>query len=247
MLKIYVGCCGFAKGMKKYFQEFSIVEIQSTFYRLPQLKTVERWRKNAPENFVFTIKAFQALSHPTTSPTWRRSGFKESELNELKNKVGYLRPTKYVFNFWNKTLEICKILNSPICLIQLPKSFRDISENLKNAEKFFSKIKRNRVKIAVELRGWGEKNIKALCKKFELIDCCDPFARLPVYLTKKKIAYLRLHGSPPGKQMYNYKYTKKDLEKLKILIEKIKAKEIYILFNNIAMYDSAKQFLKLLG
>jgi len=247
-MKIHVGCCGWAISMKKYFEEFSLIELQSTFYKLPQLKTAQKWREEAPENFIFTVKAHQAITHPISSPTWRRSGLKEEEIKKLKDKVGSLKPTKEVFEFFNKTLEICKILNSPICLIQLPASFKENEENLENAEKFFAKIKRNGISIALELRGWSKEGFERICKKFDLISCVDPFASEPIHFSSKKIAYFRLHGSyERGKINYKYKYTKNDLLELKEKIKSLpKLNEIFVLFNNVWMYDSAKEFTKLI-
>jgi uncharacterized protein YecE (DUF72 family) len=245
-MQVYVGCCGFPLGMKKYFQEFSLVELQSTFYKLPQLKTAQKWREEAPQNFIFTVKAFQGITHPPSSPTWKRSGFKKEEIDKFKNKVGFLKPTKEVFDFWEQTLKICKILKSPVCLIQLPASFKESEENEENMEKFFSKIKRD-VEIALELRGWSEEKFERICKKFDLISCVDPFASEPVYFSKKKIAYFRLHGSPPGKEMYKYKYSEKDLEELRRKIESLKVKKAFVLFNNIFMKEDAKKFSQLLG
>jgi uncharacterized protein YecE (DUF72 family) len=244
-MKIHVGCCGWAVSMKKYFENFSTIEIQSTFYKLPQIKTVEKWKEQAPKDFIFCVKAFQGITHPITSPTWRRSGLKEEELKKLKDKVGFLKPTKEVLNFWNETLKICKVLSSPICLIQLPSSFEENEENIKNAEKFFSKIKRNEVKIALELRGWSEEGFSKLCKKFDLIEVTDPFVKLPTYL--KDLAYFRLHGSyEKGRINYNYKYSKAELEKLKNIISNLKVKEAFVLFNNVFMKDSATEFIQLL-
>lgn len=246
-MKVYVGCCGFPSGMKKYFQEFSLVELQSTFYKLPQLKTVQKWHAEAPKNFIFTVKAFQGVSHPTSSPTWKKSGLKEEEINKLKDKVGFLRPTKEVFEFWDKSLEICKVLESPVCLVQLPASFKENEENMKNAEKFFSKIERNNASIALELRGWSKEGFEKICKKFDLISCVDPFASEPVYFSRKKIAYFRLHGGyKKGRINYKYKYTKKDLESLKERIKRIDAKEVFCLFNNLWMREDALKFKSLL-
>jgi len=246
-MKIHVGCCGWATSMKKYFEEFSLIEIQSTFYKLPQLKTVERWRKEAQKDFIFTVKAHQAITHPISSPTWRRSGLKEEEIKKLKDKVGFLKPTKEVFEFFNKTLEICKILNSPVCLIQLPASFKEDEENLENAEKFFSKIERNGISIALELRGWSKESFEKICKKFDLISCVDPFVSEPIYFSSRNIAYFRLHGSyEKGRINYNYKYSKNELKKLKDLILKLKVKESFVLFNNLNMRNDAIAFKKIL-
>jgi uncharacterized protein YecE (DUF72 family) len=49
--------------MKRYFESYSLVELNSTFYEYPRLETVEGWREKAPENFEFTVKAHQDISH----------------------------------------------------------------------------------------------------------------------------------------------------------------------------------------
>ena len=41
MMKLKVGCCGFPGGMKSYFEEFKLVEVQTTFYNLPKVETVQ--------------------------------------------------------------------------------------------------------------------------------------------------------------------------------------------------------------
>lgn len=246
-MEILIGCCGFPVSMKKYFQEFSLVELQQTFYKIPEIKTLERWRIQAPKDFVFTIKSFQGITHPTSSPTWKRSGMKEDELKKLKDKVGFLKPTKEIFDFWSKTLEICKILNSPVCLVQLPASFEENRENLENAEKFFSKIERDNISIALELRGWSEAGFEKICKKFDLISCVDPLVSKPLYFSKKKIAYFRLHGKhEKNKINYKHKYTQEELEKLKEIIESLKVNKAFILFNNTWMYEDSVEFKKLM-
>ncbi|MEO2151821.1 MAG: DUF72 domain-containing protein, partial [Thermococcus sp.] len=39
---IGVGTCGFCEGRAKYFRDFDAVEVQQTFYRILQEKTLER-------------------------------------------------------------------------------------------------------------------------------------------------------------------------------------------------------------
>ena len=72
--EIKTGCCGFAGAQGDYFDRFRLIEIQDTFYQLPQLKTAERWRRTAPEGFEFLIKAWQLITHLPASPTYRRVG-----------------------------------------------------------------------------------------------------------------------------------------------------------------------------
>ena len=60
--------------MKKYFEDFSLVEIQKTFYTFPKISTVKKWREKAPKDCEFTIKASQLITHDPSSPTYRTAG-----------------------------------------------------------------------------------------------------------------------------------------------------------------------------
>ena len=46
-----------------YATQFSTVEINATFYRLPTLKMVHGWRKKAPPGFVFAVKGSRYITH----------------------------------------------------------------------------------------------------------------------------------------------------------------------------------------
>ena len=238
-MQIFIGCCGFSINMKKYFQEFSTVEVQQTFYKIPRESTLLKWRKQAGESFIFNVKCFQGVTHPLSSPTWKRFGKKP------KGNYGLLQPSKEVFESWEATLKAASILKAKIILIQLPASFKETQQAFENAEKFFAEIDRKEFSIAIELRGWSGEGIKKFCKKFELIECCDLSIREPSYLTKNKILYSRLHGAyKNGKIIYSYSYSENELKNFEQKIRKIKPKEAWIYFNNSDMYKNAKQFQK---
>jgi uncharacterized protein YecE (DUF72 family) len=46
-----------------YAERFSTVEINNTFYKLPERKTLERWAEQVPAGFVFVLKASQRITH----------------------------------------------------------------------------------------------------------------------------------------------------------------------------------------
>jgi uncharacterized protein YecE (DUF72 family) len=46
-----------------YAQHFSSVEINSSYYKLPERKTFENWRLRTPEAFLFAVKASRYLTH----------------------------------------------------------------------------------------------------------------------------------------------------------------------------------------
>ncbi|MCS7146278.1 MAG: DUF72 domain-containing protein [Aigarchaeota archaeon] len=225
--------------MRSYMSDFKLVELQTTFYRVVKLETARKWRGLAPEDFVFTVKAFQGITHTMSSPTWRRSNIKPT-----KNHGG-LKPTKEVLESWEITKAICEELRSPFCLLQTPASFKDTPENLRNSEAFFSKIDRGSFEIGLEARGWSPSSILKLCEKNRLVHVTDPFLQDPVTLSRHETVYLRLHGCPPGKTMYNYSYTDDDLKALCRKVSEYRAERVYILFNNVSMERDAMRFVKL--
>lgn len=242
MAEVLVGCCGYPCSRPRYYEKFRTVEIQSTFYRLPRPETASRWREEAPEGFVFSFKAFQGITHPTTSPTWRRSGLKPEELEG--REYGWLRPTQDNFEAWERTAEIGRLLGARVCVVQCPPNFRCTEENVRNMRRFFRKVKRE-FSIAWEPRGdWDPELVLRLCKELKLTHCVDPLRQDPLHL--ERVAYFRLHGF--GKpSMYRYRYSDRELEELKRKAEGLEVGEAYFMFNNVYMLEDALRFLKLLG
>ena len=245
---VKVGCCGFPGGMNKYFEQFKVVEVQRTFYKPPKDTTVEKWREKAPNDFEFTIKAWQVITHPSSSPTYRKAGLSLSA-NEAE-LVGFFKPSDVVFNAWQVIYRICKILESRICIFQTPTSFKPTDENIQNMKEFFKKIERGNLVLGWEPRGpsWSNDIVKELCKSLNLIHVVDPFNMPPSIYTN--VLYFRLHGAPPGKKLYSYKYTESDFVRLHQMLHEIRdnhnVKEIYIMFNNIYMRDDALAFIEYL-
>jgi len=46
-----------------YAREFLTCELKFTYYRLPDAKTLARMAGKTPPGFLFTLKAFQGLTH----------------------------------------------------------------------------------------------------------------------------------------------------------------------------------------
>jgi uncharacterized protein YecE (DUF72 family) len=47
-----------------YAEHFDTVEVNSTFYRVPTIKTSEEWARRTPKDFEFSLKLFQKFTHP---------------------------------------------------------------------------------------------------------------------------------------------------------------------------------------
>lgn len=47
-----------------YAEHFDSVEVNSTFYRMPEAPLATRWLTRTPDGFVFAVKLFQKFTHP---------------------------------------------------------------------------------------------------------------------------------------------------------------------------------------
>jgi len=248
---VRVGCCGFAVrgGMRAYFSQFKLVEVQRTFYKLPRLQTVQRWRSQAPDDFEFTVKAWQAITHPPSSPTWRKAGLRVPE--ERWDRYGFLRPTEENFEAWEQIARVCEALKARVCVVQCPPSFRFTPENVENVRAFFSSVDRHGLLVAWEPRAdWRQHMdvVEALCEELDLIYVTDVLRHGPG--PTGPVFYTRLHGLAPREFDYRYKYTDEDLARLADIIVALEdrgVQEAYVLFNNVHMADDAQRFVRLLG
>jgi len=231
---VKVGCCGFPVSQEEYFKKFSIVEIQQTFYQIPEEKTALKWRERAFSNFEFTLKAWQLITHPANSPTYRRLKLK---IKEEKN-YGFFKPTEEVFSAWEETEKVASILKARVIVFQSPSSFRPEKENIENMKEFFRNIKRKNYIFCWEPRGdWEEGLIRKICEELNLVHCVDPFKNKALF---GEIRYFRLHG----KTGYNYRYSDEELNYLKEKIEK--GIPTYVMFNNVYMFEDALRFKKIM-
>jgi uncharacterized protein YecE (DUF72 family) len=52
-----------ARWFEHYAETFDTVEINNSFYRLPERATFAAWRQRAPRGFEFAVKASRFLTH----------------------------------------------------------------------------------------------------------------------------------------------------------------------------------------
>ncbi len=235
--QILVGCCGFPEARVKYFAEFDAVEVQQTFYDLPQVSTVQRWREEAGHEFHFTMKAWQAITHLPTSPTYRK--LKREIPARQRKQFGAFRPNRVRLDAWRQTAEVALAMNAEIVLFQCPASFRPIEENLRNMRRFFASVERHGLLFVWEPRGgnWTPTLIQSLCRELDLVHATDPFT-MPS--CTPGLLYFRLHGIGS----IRYQYTDEDLSHLQA---ETAAGPGYVFFNNVPMLNDARRFRKLIA
>jgi uncharacterized protein YecE (DUF72 family) len=206
---------------KKYYDRFNLVEINRTFYKFPKITTVKKWREEAPKGFEFTVKANKIISH-------------EYKLDARKSCL----------DGFERMRTICEFLEAKILLIQTAASFTP--DRISAAEGFFRKIPRDQLTLLWETRGlaWDDpktrKKLADILAKVNVVHVTDPFRTLPA--RTNEIAYFRLHGA--GERMYYYQYSDEELKRLHRIIRRFEeeGKVVYVLFNNLSMFNDALRF-----
>lgn len=237
--QVLAGTCGFAEAQRALFRDFKILEVQKTFYQPPRPSTAEHWRERAGREFVFTLKAWQLITHEASSLTYRR--LKETLTPRLRARAGGFRWNAVTRMAWARTTEIADALRADTVVFQAPSRFLRSRDNLCRLRRFFEAIDRRGRRMVFEPRGdaWSDEILRLLLRDLELVHGVDPFLRRPV---GRGMRYFRLHGRPA----YHYRYrcyTDADLDELWRLLSPSWSNRV--LFNNDSMAADARRFLQL--
>jgi uncharacterized protein YecE (DUF72 family) len=156
--------------LKYYSENFCTVEINNTFYKLPEEKNIENWINTTPDDFIFAVKASRYITH----------------INRLKN------PQESTALFLSR-MKIFKDKLGPI-LFQFPPNFLFDQEKLKN---FISCLPDN-YKYAFEFRNfsWFNDSTYGLLKDNNIAFCIYYMGstQSPEEITSDFV-YIRFHGS----------------------------------------------------
>jgi len=224
--------------LEDYAHRFPAIELQSTFYRLPRVSTAERWRKVAP-SLVFMLKAFQGITHPADSPTWRSRG--RSWRVSIPTEVGFLRISRFTKSVWEKTEQVASVLDARVIVLQLPPKYDYNAKNVSRLRDFLSAVSTKRTP-AVEFRheSWFDRfqEARAAIAPWGGIIVTDP---LKMDSPSQPFQYHRMHGSD-GLVTYRHRYTTEELERL---AEGVSGRRAYLFFNNLAMREDAEGFLRI--
>jgi len=194
------------KMLELYSQHFSTVEINNTFYQIPEEKTLSQWTENVPVGFIFSVKASRYITH----------------MKKLKD------PSAPVSKF----LDSIKILGEhtgPV-LFQLPSNWNINSKRLKS---FLSALPQG-YKYAFEFRdeSWFDIEICHILEDHNVSFCIYELAgNISPFIITADFVYVRLHG-PDGP--YQGSYSNDSLEEWaeNILQWLNEGKEVYLYFDN---------------
>lgn len=189
-----------------YHTQFETVEINSSFYHLPQEKTFANWRASSPEHFVFVVKASRYITH-------------------LKK----LHDTQESVDYFFRNVSALKEKLGPI-LFQLPPGW---PVNVERFKEFLAYLPKDH-RYVFEFRNhtWYSPAIKELLEEHNVAFCIYELDRhlSPEWVTADFV-YLRLHG-PGGKYQGSYPTTTLRAWAQKCLDWREQGKDVFVYFDN---------------
>lgn len=207
-----------AERFRFYCRHFEMVEINNSFYQLPSRETFKNWRKDAPEGFIFSVKAsrfimdMKKLKEPEKS-----TGKFLSHIAPLKEKLG------------------------PV-LFRLPPRWKVNAERLEN---FIESLPRN-LKAVFEFRddSWFDEKIYALLEKKKKGFCAHDMRGLNCpRLMVGGLPYIRFHGAT---SLCGGEYSRAQLKDWAGFIKQCAQKGgVYVYFNNDDGGSAVKNALEL--
>lgn len=228
---VYIGTSGFYYGdwvgkfyppdlpkdkwLSFYADEFSTLEVNSTFYHIPYTKTVQNRQAKVPANFIFCIKASKILTHT-------QKGVPDQEL---------------VTNIFTPLLSLISSPPQHLVLFQYPHSVQVNNESLAAMLAMLPPW----FLYACEFRhqSWFTSETYAILRKYNV---ALVLADSPLYSSGRRMrplvdvdtasfSYIRLHGS---QRLYVSSYTDEELQHYARLVQQKIAewKNVYIYFNN---------------
>jgi len=199
-----------------YSRAFDFVEVNSTFYEIPPLKQVEKWRRMVSQDFQFTVRAHQTITH--------------------KNR---LQPTQETLEDFQKIQKICEILKAEVIHFQTPPSLKMEHTAIKNLRNFLSSANLGKMRIALEIRGSPPSQLPQelvrTMQEHNMIHCVDLSKHeMPAY--DSDVLYSRLFG----KGHHNiYQPTDKELRQIDKKASKGNLKKVILSFHFTKMYKDA--------
>jgi uncharacterized protein YecE (DUF72 family) len=181
-----------------YAQQFPTVEINMTYYRVPDARLVQGWVRRTPDDFLFSIKAHQDLTH----------GREQADFAPF---VSAVRP-------------LVEARRLACVLAQFPHAFHPSPSN----RDYLARLRDGLagLPVVVEFRdaGWVAQGTFDLLRSLGLGFCSVDEPRLPglmppIAVATGPVAYVRFHGRNAAKwynhqeawERYNYTYSTAEL------------------------------------
>lgn len=205
-----------------YADFFPTVEVNSTYYRIPEPRMLEQMERKTPDGFRFIVKLNQAMTH---------EGATEPPLYEDFRAV--LEPLKAAGKFEG-------------LLAQFPWAFRHSSKSLDHLSLLRERLPGDPLWVEFRHDSWARDEVPEALTRRGLGYCVVDEPALhglmpPVTWVTSEDAYVRLHGrnaktwwGRSGGDRYDYDYSREELTQWVRQVQELseKARRTYLFFNN---------------
>jgi uncharacterized protein YecE (DUF72 family) len=257
-----------------YAERFEAVELNSSFYAIPDEQTVARWGEVTPDGFCFDVKLHRLLSRHSAEPDSLPKDLRDEADVTPKGRV-VLTP-RLEEAMADATLEALEPLSSSgklgALLLQLSPSFSPRKHDLDELAGLVGRLSPHPVAIELRNRGWADEK-----RREEVLDWmsahdaawvgvdapeADHFTIMPALdaVTRDDLAYLRAHGRNAegylhGKtvaERFGWRYADEELEEIGQRAQRLAddAEQVHLMFNNNRGSDApvaARRMRELLG
>jgi uncharacterized protein YecE (DUF72 family) len=207
-------------------QYFDAIEINSSFYRIPDSKTTQRWVERVADYpaFRFTAKLWQGFTHEGTASAEDEAAFRQA-MAPL-HAVGRLGAV----------------------LLQFPYRFHHTPENLAHLRRLADTFRAYPLVLEIRHRSWDRPEVYEFLRELGIGFCNvdQPQVSYSIGLTAhvtSPIGYLRLHGRNVANWFaegvgsaarYDYRYPPEELEEIVEAVEVLgqRTRETYLITNN---------------
>jgi uncharacterized protein YecE (DUF72 family) len=240
-----------------YAQHFEMVEVNSTFYSVPEPRMVERWCAATPDDFTFDVKLHQLFSFHSTPA---RLLPPDLQRRAETNAKGIVKSTpelqEALLGTFLRSMSIFRDARKlGVLLLQLSPAFSPRKHQLSELRPLIDMLGGYDLAIEFRNRNWAvggqlESTIDFVRRRraiFVNVDApaSDHFMVMPSNVdevTNSDVAYLRLHGRNEkayvtGKTVaarFDYDYRESEIAEVAQRSRKLakEARELHVIFNN---------------
>jgi uncharacterized protein YecE (DUF72 family) len=239
-----------------YAQRFEAVELNSSFYAIPSVSTVEGWATRTPKGFRFDVKLHRLLSHHASQLKELPPDLREDAETNERGRV--LLDPPLLDEMVRRTAEAMNPLSDAgklgSYLLQLTPAFDPRENELDELAPVIDGLAPVPVAVEFRRRSWAspkrfEGVLDWLSTHNAVFVCVDtpPGDHVPIFppidaVTNDSLAYMRCHGRNTegylhGRSVaerFDYDYSKKELEEIGERGRALdaEAEQVHVMFNN---------------
>ena len=240
-----------------YAQHFDLVEVNSTFYSVPEPRLAERWCAATPGEFMFDVKLHQLFSfHSTPAKLLPPDLQRRAETDARGNVKSTPHLQEAMLKSFLRPMSIIRDAGKlGVLLLQLSPAFSPRKHELSELEPLIEMLGDYDIAIEFRNRNWAigdqlQSTIDFVQEHraiFVNVDApeSDHFTVMPSdvdEVTNPKTAYLRLHGRNAkayitGKTVaarFDYDYKDNEITEVEARSKKLArdARDVHVIFNN---------------